>query len=80
MHLAVAILFITADVFIASSILWDVGVSFEQFSLIGDNRILISFPSKESLESFLGLKASLKDYFSSILAWDKGVQSAKQFL
>lgn len=55
-------------------------VSFEQVSLQRDNRILISFSSKEFLESFLGLKESLKNYFSSISAWDKGVQSAKHFL
>lgn len=77
-HAVVGTLSIMADVFIGSSVLRDAGISFDQVSLLVGNRVLICF--SEDLQYFLGLKESLKDYFSSISAWDKEMQSVKRFL
>lgn len=66
--------------FITSSILKDPRVSYCNVSILGDDQIIISFPYKENLESFLGLKETFKEYFSSISTWERGVQSSKRFI
>lgn len=55
-----------SDVLLIKSILAYSEAVHENVSLIGDNRVLISFKSLEGRDNFLGQKLVLVDYFSDL--------------
>lgn len=79
-YVAIASLRIIFDVFIIKTILKDVEVPFISVSLIGDNRVLISFDSNENLQGFLNLQDSFKEYFMDLKAWNDQCSISRWFL
>lgn len=76
----IATLKISVDVFLIKSILKNIEVSFDKVSLIGDNRVIISFASKDNMLAFLNSKCSFQEYFSQLLQWDDHFHVSKRFL
>lgn len=62
----IAYLNVSADALLIKTILVDTDFSYVNVSLLGDNRVLISFASKGDRDSFMSQKMALKDYFMDI--------------
>lgn len=54
---------LSTNVFLLKSILNDVENPFDHLSLLGDNRVLVSFDSLEKSSAFLDMKDHFKDFF-----------------
>lgn len=68
------------DVLLIKSILNDMNIVFESVSLMGDNRVLITFASNKFLYDFITTKDSFKEFFHLVDYWSSKVQSSKKFL
>lgn len=65
-YAAVVTVILSIDLFLINSVLYNAEVTFDQISLLGDNRVLISFDSCEKHTAFLGMKHSFKEFFFDI--------------
>lgn len=79
-NLVVAMCKVSSDVLLIKSILKNIQLSADCVSLLGDNRMLLTFSSQELRDSFLNMQDSLQDCFSSLKAWDENVVVSKRFL
>lgn len=69
----------STDILLIKSILRDMDVEFRNASLSGDNKSLITFDSLQNLNSFVSLKDTMIEFFSSIHVWDKNFWVLKIF-
>lgn len=59
-YVAFVLVILSTDAFLIKSILIDAEVTFDQLSLLRDNRVLISFDSSGKVTTILGIKHSFK--------------------
>lgn len=72
---------VQSDVLLMKSILNDTNVRFDSVSLLGDNRVLVTFATKQLLDDFVTSKDSFSEFFNSVEYWSTSqVQSVKRFV
>lgn len=71
---------VTTDVLLIKQILRDIQITVECASLLGDNRVLLTFSSQAQKNSFLAMIDYFHDFFSDIKIWDEDQNVSKRFL
>lgn len=67
---------VLSDILVLKSILKDLEVSYDDVSLLGNNRAIVSFKEVSHLKSFINFKDSFKDFFVFMSEWNEGVRAS----
>lgn len=79
-NLAIATTKLATDVILIKSILADAEIAYDRVSSLGNDKVLITFDSKDNLDAFLASKDSLQDFFSIVKACELSFQPSSRLV